>query len=172
MVEPKVAEMFGFVGSHSRPDLGGVFNGVGEGVYVVKIDPSDGRVKKIDTAALPDPTWLAISRSKRMLFAASHSVWFEGKPGAGVTAFAIGEDGKLTRINSQRIIYPHVTMISLDRSERFLLAASSLGGAVSVLPIEADGRLGPVSDAIQFEGKIVISVERRRNQVQSLVVQE
>lgn len=150
--------MFAYVGCHTKPSLGGVFNGVGEGVYAFAVDPADGSMTKIDVGAAPDPTFLAISPATRTLYAGSHSVVFEGGPGAGVTAFRIGADGRLNRLNAQRIAHPHVTTVALDRTGRFLLVASSLGGAVSALPIAADGRLGAVSDAAQFEGQAVIAV--------------
>jgi 6-phosphogluconolactonase len=150
--------MFAFAGGFSKTVVGGVFNGKGDGVYALEVNPADGSMVQVDVAPLPDPTFLAVLPSRRLLYAASHSVWFEGQAGAGVTAFAIASDGKLTRLNSQRIPHPHVTMIATDLSERFLLAVSSLGGAISVLPLEADGQLGPISDVVQMEGKVMIGV--------------
>lgn len=150
--------MFAFVGCHTKPSLGGVFNGVGEGVYAFVVDPADGSMRKVGVGAAPDPTFLAISPVTRTLYAGSHSVVFEGRAGAGVTAFSIGADGALSRLNSQRIPHPHVTTVSLDRTGRFLFAASSLGGAVSAIPIATDGRLGEVSGAAQFDGRATIAV--------------
>lgn len=150
--------MFAFVGTFSKTAHGGVFNGRGDGVHAFKVNATDGSLEAIDVTPLPDPTFLAIGPSRRELYAASHSIRFEGEPGAGVTAFAVKANGQLTRLNATRIPHPHVTMIAADRSGRHLLAASSLGGAITVLPIETDGRLGPVRNVAQMEGKTMIAV--------------
>lgn len=150
--------MFAFVGSFSKPELGSVFNGSSDGVCSLKVDPVDGSMEQVDVAPLPDPSFVAVLPSRRVLYAASHSVRFEGETGAGVTAFSISPDGKLSRLNSRRIPHPHVTMIAPDILERFLFVTSSLGGAISALPIEPDGRLGPISDVTRFEGKTMIAI--------------
>jgi 6-phosphogluconolactonase len=149
--------MFAFVGGRSKPSLGGVFNGRGEGVYAFRTD-EDGPFELVDTAPVPDPTFLAISQTRRTLYAGSHSVMFEGKPGGGVTSFRINEDGSLSYINSHRVEFPHVTMVGLDEQETFLFAASSLGGAVNLFPIEPDGALAERTDWARFDGDVVISV--------------
>lgn len=150
--------MFALLGSHTPKDLGGVHNGSGKGVYSCRVEDDRGTLSIVDVAALPDPTWLALLPARRLLYAASHSTRFEGQPGAGVTAFKVDTDGTLKRLNAQRVAHPHVTHIAPDRRGRFLFTASSAGGAVSVLPISADGSLEPVSDFIQFEGDVLIGV--------------
>ena len=150
--------MLALLGSHTPRALGGVHNGSGEGVYACRVEDSRGTLSVVDTAPLPDPTWLALLPAKRLLYAASHTTRFEGQPGAGITAFSVEPAGRLHRLNSQRIPHPHVTHIALDKQGRFLFAASSQGGAVSVIPIKEDGSLEPVSDFAQFKGEILIGL--------------
>jgi 6-phosphogluconolactonase len=149
--------VFAYVGTQSKASLGGVFGGLGDGVYAFEVNVDDGSLKQIDVAPLADPGFLTVARTKRVLYASSHVNRFEGEPGGGVTALSIGADGRLARLNAQRVRHPHVTQVSLDRAERYVLAASSLGGGVTALSLASDGSIAAVADEAQFEGELVIA---------------
>ncbi|MCO5066690.1 MAG: lactonase family protein [Rhizobiaceae bacterium] len=148
--------MLVLIGSHSQPGLGGVFGGAGLGVYCASVDPASGALSIVDHHALPDPTYVAVSRKRRIVYAASHGVMFEGSPGSGVTALAISPEGRLSRINSRRLDRPHATMVSLDHAEEYAFAACSFGGGIYALRLNADGSIGDVAAAAQFPGEVVV----------------
>ena len=78
----------------------------------------------------------------------------EDKEGT-VSAFAINRtDGKLELLNSVRAGGAGPTFVSVHPSGRFVLVANYFGGSVAVLPILADGRLGPATDIKKAAGKI------------------
>ena len=150
--------MFVYAGTFSKPSTGGAFNGAGEGIHCFKDGDAQGALVPLGTVAIPDPSFVTVLPSRRILLAASHAIRFEDKPGAGVTSFHIGTDGRLGRINSQRLVHPHATMLACDPAERFVFVAGSIGGAISALPIGSNGAPGPVSDVIQLDGRTILGV--------------
>lgn len=125
-----------------------------EGIYQFALDEETGSLDPVGTTPIVNPSFLAVSPSRGVVYTATHSSHFEGEAGAGVVGFAIDTaSGGLTRINHQLVPSPHPAYINVDRSERFVLIASGLGGAASVFPLDDDGRLAAASDVQQFEGE-------------------
>src|SRR6202041_2498209 len=64
-----------------------------------------------------------------------------------VSAFAVDRtDGTLKPLNTVRSGGAGPTYVSLHPSGRFAFVANYFGGSVAVLPISAEGRLGPATD--------------------------
>jgi 6-phosphogluconolactonase len=80
---------------------------------------------------------------------------FQGTKAGGVSAFSIGEDGKLTLLNQQPSGGAGPCHISIDPTGRNALVANYAGGSVASLPIEADGKLKEASAFIQHTGSSV-----------------
>jgi 6-phosphogluconolactonase len=148
--------MFVLIGSHTEPNLGGVFNGVGRGVYCALVHPASGKLDVVDHFAVSDPTYIAVSHERSIAYAASHSVLFKGWPGSGVTALAISPEGRLSPINSVRLDRPHATMLSLDSEGDYLFVACSLGGGIYSLRLNSDGSIGDILSAAVFSGDVVV----------------
>ena len=72
-----------------------------------------------------------------------------------VSAYAIDPAGKLTLINRESSKGAGPCHLVLDRSGRNLLVSNYGSGSVAVIPVTADGRLGPASDVEQHAGKSV-----------------
>ena len=139
-----------YVGTFSTS---GTFSGSGEGVHAFDIDATTGEGTQVAIAILPDPSFLAYSYRHDVVYAACHVNRYDGEPGAVIVALRAAD---LTEIATRRIEFPHITYISLDPSERVLLAASSLGGGITTLPVLGDGSLGPVASAIRLPGEVLI----------------
>jgi 6-phosphogluconolactonase (cycloisomerase 2 family) len=78
----------------------------------------------------------------------------ENEPGS-VSAFAIDpKSGQLSLLNTVSSGGPGPSHLSIHPSGRFVLVANYFGGSVEVLPILADGRLGPASDFKQDAGRL------------------
>ena len=139
-----------------------------EGIYVYRMDPGNGALELVSTAAgVQEPSFLALSPGTNHLYAVNelkeHSEGPGGvppasapagvaTPGGTVSAFIFdpvsGEITPLNRRPSNGLAPCHLTV---DHTGRFLLVANYGSGSVSVLPILADGRLGEASCVIQHE---------------------
>jgi 6-phosphogluconolactonase len=106
----------------------------------------------VGVAPLPDPTFLAAS-SRGIVYAATHTAFFEGAPGAGLVAYALSEDGSLRRLGQARVPSPHPVYVGLDREERYVLVASGLGGAASAYAVAGDGVPSAAASVLPFPGE-------------------
>lgn len=95
-----------------------------------------------------NPSFLTVHPSKQFLFSVNELR--EGE----VSAFSIDpKTGGLTRLNHQPTDGWAPCYLSTDPAGRWLLSANYFNGSFAVHPIQADGRLGPMADHIQHEGK-------------------
>jgi 6-phosphogluconolactonase len=136
--------MLVYVGAYTEPE----YNGKAEGISLFDFDPASGVLTPIGVAAeVANPTWLTLDASGRCLYAVNEL------PDGGVSAFARdAESGMLTALNQERSHGADPCYISLAENGRFALVANYTGGTVAVLPVSADGRLGPATDVIRYEG--------------------
>jgi 6-phosphogluconolactonase len=81
---------------------------------------------------------------------------YAGKPGGGVSAFAIERGtGNLRLLNEQATQGADPCHLTLDRKGRTLLVANYTGGSITTLPLRSDGTLGMASDVKQHEGSSI-----------------
>src|SRR5207253_2059613 len=78
-----------------------------------------------------------------------------GKKAGGVTAFKIGDDGKLTQLNSQISGGGGPCHLVVDKEGKAVLVANYGGGSVASLPLEADGKLKEAASVMQHTGHSV-----------------
>lgn len=128
-----------------------------QGIYVSRFDPASGVLAApVLAAETRNPSFLAAHPSRPFLYAVNEVGSLEGKPTGGVSAFAIDRaSGKLTFLNQRPSAGADPAHLSVDRGGRHVLVANYTGGSVAVLPIGADGRLGPASAAVQHTGSSV-----------------
>ncbi len=130
--------------------------GNGRGIHIFEVDRATGALSARGTFDLgTSPSCLALNRAATRLYSSNETDRVgEGKHGT-VTAFAIGRaDGQLTELNTVPSGGAGPTYVSLHPSGKFLLVANYFGGSVAVLPVLADGRLGPASDVKEDAGTI------------------
>ncbi|SDL11338.1 6-phosphogluconolactonase [Catalinimonas alkaloidigena] len=125
-----------------------------QGIYLYELDPTSGRLIYQQLAArLTNPSYLAIDGQQRYLYAVNETEEFEGKPGGAVSAYAIDPaTGQLTLLNQQPTRGGAPCYISVDQQNRYVLVANYVAGNVAVYPLQADGRLGAMSDLVQHTG--------------------
>lgn len=99
-----------------------------------------------DVDAGPNPSYLALGPSGRVLYVANETDDAAG----GLTAVAMGDDGALTFLNHQTGSDGGFTYVAVDPSGSYALGASYNGGSVSVFPIEGDGSLGAELESRDF----------------------
>lgn len=138
-------ELLLYVGTYTR--------GKSEGIYVYRMNPVNGELKKVSTAKAVNPSFLTIEPRRRFLYAIGEVNEFGGKPGGAVMAFAIDQrTGALRQLNQQSSVGAGPCYVSVDAARKFALVANYGGGSVATLPIKADGSLGEASDFVQHTG--------------------
>jgi 6-phosphogluconolactonase (cycloisomerase 2 family) len=121
--------------------------GNGEGIYRFELNGGTGELlRKKLVAKTPSPSWVAIHPSRKYLYAVNEVADFNGTSGS-VSAFAIDEaTGDLTALNTVSSEGAGPAYISIDASGKFAFVANYGGGSIAVLPLLADGLLGPAVD--------------------------
>ena len=130
--------------------------GNGRGIHVFEVNRTTGALTPAGIHEIgTSPSCLALNSSGTRMYSANETERVgEDKEGT-VSAFAINRtDGKLELLNSVRAGGAGPTFVSVHPSGRFVLVANYFGGSVAVLPILADGRLGPATDIKKAAGKI------------------
>ena len=133
--------------------VGTYTSGKSEGIYVYRMDRSTGALTRVSSIKSVNPSFLTIDQSKRYLYAVNEVGEYGGKPGGGVSAFAIDPTtGNLRLLNEQATQGADPCHLSIDDRKRTLLVANYTGGSVTVLPVRPDGTLGMATEVKQHEG--------------------
>ena len=145
--------IFAYVGTYTITERG--TPGKSEGIYVYRMDPSTADWTLVQVArGIVNPTYLNFDPQQCYLYSVVEVDQVEGQPGGALAAYAIDrKSGALTFLNRQSTLGGGPCYVSVDQTGRYAMAANYTGGSVAVLPIEADGRLGPASEFIQHAGK-------------------
>jgi 6-phosphogluconolactonase len=150
--------------SHSREltlYVGTYTSGKSEGIYVYRMDQSTGALRPLSSIKSVNPSFLAIDRSRKYLYAVNEVGEFEGKPGGAISAFAINSaTGNLRFLNQQPSLGADPCHLTVDRKGKFLLVANYTGGNLAVLPIKSSGFLGPATDLVQHHGSSIKEQQR------------
>jgi 6-phosphogluconolactonase len=130
--------------------------GNGRGIHIFLVDRATGalsprRVEELGTS----PSCLAIDRAGTRLYSANETDRIGDEGSGSVSAFAIDRtDGKLTLLDTVSSGGAGPAHLSIHPSGRFVLVANYFGGSVAVLPILANGSLGPASDIKKDVGTV------------------
>ena len=128
-----------------------------QGIYAFRLQPGSTALMPLGLAAeTTSPSFIELDPGRGLLFAVNETDQFEGKPTGFVSAFSIDrKTGKLTLINRQPTEGRAPCHLALDKTGRHLVVANYSSGTVTVLPVAADGRLGPPSAVVQHTGSSV-----------------
>ena len=139
-------ELFVYVGTYT--------SGKSVGIYLLRLDLADGSLRQAGaTEGVVNPSYLAIDRARRRLFAVNEVDEFEGSKGGAVSAFEIdAKSGALRLVNRRSSKGGSPCYVSVDDSGRFVLVANYVGGSLAVLPVSKDGSLGEATQVEQFRG--------------------
>jgi len=134
---------FAYVGCYTAKER----NGHGEGINVYQIDAATGDWTHVQLLKdLVNPSFLTFDRRKRTLYSAHGD-------GGEATAYAIdAATGLLTVLNKQATNGKNGVSLAVDATNRFLVLANYSSGTVSVLPINPDGSLVPLTDLYSLPG--------------------
>src|SRR5205814_6360817 len=100
-----------------------------------------------------DPSFLAIDRKRRYLYAVNEVSQFAGKPGGAVSAFQIDpKTANLKFLNQQPSLGGAPCHLTVDKTDRFVLVANYDAGNITVLRVEQNDSLGRATDTEQHDG--------------------
>ena len=163
-----------YVGTYTDPikfGTGQIFEGKGEGIYLLELDLSSGELRPVETFMnIVNPSYLAISKKGGFLYAVNELKEFQGKPSGSVSSFKISdEDGKLTFINLQPTNGTDPCHVELNKEGTKLFVSNFMSGSVAVFPIRADGSISEISQFIQHTGSSVNPARQSGPHAHSLV---
>src|SRR5207244_13593690 len=106
-------------------------------------------------AETANPSFLAVDRGQKFLYAANEVHDFQDAASGGVTAFAIDrKSGKLAELNEVTSRGADPCYVVFDKTGKYILVANYTGGNVAVLPVSPDGRLKDASSVVSDDGAL------------------
>jgi 6-phosphogluconolactonase len=158
LVVPSVAPwaadkpIYVYVGSYTKdPPGGGSNNPIG--ISVFRFDPQSGALTPVQQVPSANPSFVALDPSARFLYVTNEIDDYEGKKSGSVEAYAIDPGaGTLKLLNRQSLNSPIPAHLAVDPTGKYVVVGNYVGGDFVVLPIGADGRLGPVSGVLKDTG--------------------
>ena len=138
---PRRTKLLAYVGTYTGAAGGG---SNGEGIYLFEMDQSAGELKLRGLATKTrNPSWIAIHPSRKFLYTVNEISDYKGNFGSA-SAFAVNAaNGELRALNTVSSEGAGPAYLSTDYKGRFAFVANYGGGSIAVLPILADGSLGP-----------------------------
>lgn len=122
-------------------------NARGNGLKVYEISEQTGDWKEIQCLETePNPSYQVVDRERKYLYSVHGDI-------TRVSSYAIGEDKKLTPMNTIDIGGRNPVFIVMDKTNRYVVVAALQGGAVYVIKKQADGTLGEVVHTTFLNGK-------------------
>jgi 6-phosphogluconolactonase len=119
----------------------------GDDLYSYRVDRPTGGLEHLSTTETAEPpSFLAVHPDGEHVYA----VW--GGEGTAVAFDVDPETGELSAQNRQPTENQGPCHCAVDATGSYLLVAHYQGSGVAMLPIEADGSLGPVCDSHRHEG--------------------
>jgi 6-phosphogluconolactonase len=138
---------FVYVGTYTSTAPGGEVPSSSKGIYVFKMDGATGGLTQIQVFEVVDPSWVAVDANASHLYATSEvTEWHGVAKSGGITAFSIDQTtGMIKSLGDQPTGGSIPATVIVDPSGKFALVANYIGANWSVLPIQANGSLGPAN---------------------------
>jgi 6-phosphogluconolactonase (cycloisomerase 2 family) len=145
-----------YAATYSSPQGPEGSKGNGQGIYLFQMNPSTGALSPRELFSDgSNPSWLAFDPSKTHLYAANEIQTFQGTNSGSVSAFSINRsNGHLTLLNTVSSQGAGPAHLSVHPTGKYVLVANYFGGNVAVLPIRANGELGPATDVKEDVGTV------------------
>lgn len=130
--------------------IGTYTKGKSKGIMVYRFYVETGKLAYLNQIeGVSNPSYLCVSKDNQFVYAVNE----DGKDG-GVSSFTFEPNlGKLTLLNKQPSEGNDPCYISVDADRKNVFVANYTSGNLTVLPINKDGSLKPVSQNIQDQGK-------------------
>ena len=131
-----------FFGSYNQ-------NQVKEGIYVYQLDTVSGRLSKITSVKVGNPSYLTVTPNGFIYACTNTKTPNEG----GISAYKFNPSAKsLKFINRQDSGGENPVYVTADASGKWLVNANYTEAGVSVHPLNQDGSIGPIVQNFKFTG--------------------
>jgi 6-phosphogluconolactonase len=141
-----------YVGSYTHEDS--------KGIHLFDMDVEKGRIIQRNEYDLDNPSYIAISHSKKYLYAICDQ---------GVAAYSIKEDGELEQLNVASIKGMRGCHIAITKHDTFIVVSGYHDGKITVLSLKKDGRVGDITDEMFHKGSGSIAERNFRPHISSSV---
>jgi 6-phosphogluconolactonase len=119
--------------------IGTYTDGTSEGIYTLQFNPQTGQLDSLELKAkLPNPSFLALSKDRKQLYAVQETADFDSL-GGGVTAYSI-KNGALEALNSKGSGGAHPCHVAISEDGQ-LAVSNYTGGNLAVFDLGSDGSL-------------------------------
>jgi 6-phosphogluconolactonase (cycloisomerase 2 family) len=156
------APLLAYVGTYSSPPVDtppgkvDLPPGNGRGIHLFRVDRETGALTPAGVCDHPtSPSFVVFNAAGTRAYTTNATDKTDGGTSGTVSAYAVDRiTGSLTLLNTVASGGGGPTHASLHPSGRQLFVANYAGGSVAVLPVLADGRLGPASDVQKHAGTV------------------
>lgn len=127
-----------------------------EGIYRFDLDTATGKATEPSLAAkVTNPSFLAVHRDGKHVYAVNEIDTQNGKKTGGMTAFEIQSNGDLKLLNAVETEGGAPCHVTIDPSGKYAFFANYGGGSSGAVAIRPDGSLGEITSFVQHKGSSV-----------------
>lgn len=159
-----------FTGSYTEPILfgtGQLFIGKGEGVCLCSFE--EGKIEKIASLPVRNPSFLTIDPDTRRIYAVNEMKEYNGEYGGGITEIGYSCSGEMHVIRSMGTGGTDPCHIAVTPDKRFVCTANFADGSVSVFPLDANGSLTGERAVFRHEGRSIHPVRQKGPHAHSIL---
>jgi len=130
--------------------VGTYTSGESDGIYIYQFDTVSGYSTFKSVVKTDNPSYLAISKDEKFVYAVSES----GSNKGSANAFSFDKkNGSLKLLNAQLTGGDDPCYISVDEAGKNVVTANYSGGSITHFPVNDDGSLEKASQVVTFIGK-------------------
>ena len=126
------------------------------GIRIYNVDAENGRLSEREEISIKNSSYLTISHNQKYIYSITDF---------GVEAFKMEEDGGLSLNNVASINGMRGCYISTDYTDKYMFVAGYHDGKITVLALNEDGSIGPITDEVFHQGMGSISERTSRPHV-------
>jgi len=155
---------FQFLTAQNIPMYVGTYtNAKSKGIYYYDFNIETGKLSNKKLAAeIENPSFLAFSTNKKLLYAVGEVNNFDSNSSGSVNAYAVAENGTLQFINNVSSNGAHPCHISVNNENTKAVISNYSGGNISIHTIEKNGNLNEAFQVINHNLDSKISCTLRK----------
>ena len=144
--------------------------GAGKGISVAHFNSETGVLTKPELIIeSPAPAYFILHPNGKYLYTCNSNDFSKKYTGETISAYSINRTtGNLTLLNKQTSSGADPSYIYMDAQSKHVLVANYVGGSISVIALQSDGRLGEVTSAIKHSGRSVDTVRQTQPYAHSI----
>ncbi|MFT4198173.1 MAG: lactonase family protein [Pseudoxanthomonas sp.] len=147
----------------------------GPGVYVLRFDPASGHIEPApaQSAVLGNPSWLVPGKAPGVFYAIDENGPGAPDPVGRATRISLDPQRRIKVNESASTLSDEPTHGTLSPDGRYLLVANYAvaadpGGLLAVLPLDAEGRLRPVTQVASYQASHVDAERQASSHIHSV----